>query len=77
MAATLNVTAQAMAMVLAPPPKQGYSQAQADVVANYRGFGQTQTHVVKFAKQNSFAQSQARIKAIYMASAQAQCFITI
>lgn len=78
MASTTRALGQAMAMVLAPLPPQGFAQAQADIVRHgVYGFGQTQVSVVRFAKQNVFAQAQADIMNSGQAYGQAQCFITI
>lgn len=78
MASTTGVVGHAMAMILAPLPKQGFAQAQAEILQfGAMGFAQAQSSVVKFAKQNAFGQAQADIMQPAQGYGQAQTFITI
>lgn len=77
MASTGSGVAESMAMILARPPKQGFSQAAANILVVYKGFGQALGAVVKFAKVNQCAQARAEIRQTYTVSAQAQAFVTI
>lgn len=61
MATEYAVVAQSMTIILAGFPPFSFGLATADIKAISYPAAQAQSHMVKFAKQASFAQAQAKV----------------